>query len=190
VDSGKDRLRRLWRARLTPPTPAGVAALIARLSDWVGTRGFDTVLATLPLPEEPDLTPFYQDWLRHGNRLALARTGPRRSMDFAFVSNLAGPWTVKRGGIQEPPLDAAGWRPGKPTLLLVPGLAFAPAKDGIVRLGRGGGYFDRWLSEYHDAVTTLGVGFSYQFTGALPREPHDVLLDGWMDETGWHGRRA
>lgn len=142
-------------------------------------RGFEVILTTLPFEEEPDLTSFLTRWLALGRRLALARTAPGRQMDFRFVTQLEGPWEVKRGGLREPPVSFPSWEPGPPTLCLVPGLAFAPENGRVVRLGRGGGYYDRWLAQAGTQVTTWGIGFSVQRERWLPREPHDQTLDDW-----------
>lgn len=153
------------------------STLAEALTRWTSARDFEVVLATLPLEDEPDLTPFLAAWLASGRLLALARTGSGRSLDFGYVDGLTGPWVVRRGGLREPQAAARRWEPGPRTLCLVPGLAFAPAAGRVVRLGRGGGYFDRWLSVHGPAVATLGIGFSVQETTFLPAEDHDQTLD-------------
>jgi len=179
----KARLRRLWRDRLTSSAASNAETLGAALETWA--QPFDVVLATLPLPGEPDLTGFYRRWLVSGRRLALSRIASG-SLEFVWVTSVEAPWETTPRGLREP---AAGetWTSGPKTLVLIPGLAFAPAPGGgFVRLGRGGGYFDRWLAVHGSAVTTLGVGFPFQLTDTLPREPHDVLLDNYLDSTGFH----
>ncbi len=179
---GKIGLRRLWRTRLASPAPS-VETLGVTLETWA--QPFDAVLATLPLPSEPDLTAFYRSWLASGRCLALSRVSGK-SLEFVWVSSMDGPWETTPHGLREP-FGGETWTSGPKTLVLIPGLAFAPAPEGgIIRLGRGGGYFDRWLAVHRQSVTTLGVGFPFQFTDTLPREPHDVLLDNFLDSTGFH----
>jgi 5-formyltetrahydrofolate cyclo-ligase len=182
VDTDKVRLRSLWRARLAEARGTD-EALAAALDAWA--RPFEAVLATLPLRDEPDLTMFYRRWLAEGRRLALSRISDGR-LEFVWVTDVDGPWETTAQGLREPPA-APAWVPGPKTLVLVPGLAFAPAPDGVVRLGRGGGWFDRWLAVHRSAVTTLGVGFPFQLTDTLPREPHDIPLNGYLDSQGFHG---
>ena len=55
-------------------------------------------------------------------------------------------------------------------LILVPGVAFD--KEGR-RLGRGGGYFDRFLSRTAPSVPHVGLAFRFQVVKDLPWEPHD-----------------
>lgn len=63
-----------------------------------------------------------------------------------------------------------------PDLVLAPGVAFARASPGrVVRLGYGGGYYDRYLAR-HPGVATVGLAFEEQLVAALPETPHDVPL--------------
>jgi len=77
-------------------------------------------------------------------------------------------------GISEPILD-----PDKALALkdidavIVPGLAFDRLHH---RLGRGAGYYDRFLSTLPDTVTTVGLAFDFQLTESLPTQAHDMRL--------------
>ena len=57
--------------------------------------------------------------------------------------------------------------------VIVPGLAFDRNNN---RLGRGAGYYDRFLSLLPQTVTTVGLAFDFQLTESLPTEAHDVRL--------------
>ena len=60
-------------------------------------------------------------------------------------------------------------------LIVVPGVAFT--LDGS-RLGRGGGYYDRFLSRPEiQHAATIGICFPCQLLDRLPVEPHDVRMD-------------
>ena len=56
--------------------------------------------------------------------------------------------------------------------ILVPGVAFSP--NGY-RLGRGKGYYDKFLSKYTNLIT-IGVCFREQFYLDIPTEPHDIPM--------------
>ena len=56
--------------------------------------------------------------------------------------------------------------------ILVPGVAFSP--NGY-RLGRGKGYYDKFLSKYTN-LFTVGVCFCEQFYLDIPTEPHDIPM--------------
>ena len=54
------------------------------------------------------------------------------------------------------------------------------------RLGQAGGYYDATLAamKYRLQAKTIGVGFDCQLVDTLPREPHDLPLDGFVSESG------
>jgi 5-formyltetrahydrofolate cyclo-ligase len=58
--------------------------------------------------------------------------------------------------------------------VIVPGLAFDSRGR---RLGRGGGFYDRFLSQPDLTAVTCGVALEAQILEDLPREPHDVPVD-------------
>ena len=70
-----------------------------------------------------------------------------------------------------------------PEVLIVPLLAFD--RTGV-RLGYGGGYYDRTLARLRAAGSVIAVGFAYaaQEADALPREATDAPLDAIVTEHG------
>ena len=58
-------------------------------------------------------------------------------------------------------------------LIVVPGMAFDRTGN---RLGRGKGYYDRFLSQ-HPAVPKIGICFDFQLVGAVPTEANDIRMD-------------
>jgi 5-formyltetrahydrofolate cyclo-ligase len=73
--------------------------------------------------------------------------------------------------------------PAWPDIVVLPGLAFTIAGD---RLGQGGGWYDRFLTEVRADCTKIGVGFDLQLVDHLPVESHDVRLDCVVTESGPH----
>ncbi len=76
---------------------------------------------------------------------------------------------------------------GEEIVVLVPGLAFT--KDGF-RLGRGGGYYDRFLEEIQKICAAdenakdlkrrakiIGVCYGAQIVESVPHEEHDARVD-------------
>ncbi len=59
-------------------------------------------------------------------------------------------------------------------LLVVPGVAFT--REGA-RLGRGKGYYDRYLSQSALRACCVGVCFAHQLVADLPVEPHDRSME-------------
>ena len=57
--------------------------------------------------------------------------------------------------------------------VVVPGLAFDRSNN---RLGRGAGYYDRFLSSLPETIATVGLAFDFQITESLPIGAHDMPL--------------
>jgi 5,10-methenyltetrahydrofolate synthetase len=68
-----------------------------------------------------------------------------------------------------------------PQLLLVPCVGFGPRG---VRLGYGGGFYDRTLATLSPRPYTVGVGYAHGYIPWLEPEPHDVPLDTILTEEG------
>ncbi len=77
-------------------------------------------------------------------------------------------------GIAEPPYDPRRTLDVRDLdAVIVPGLAFDRRH---FRLGRGEGYYDRFLSTLAERVATVGLAFDFQITERLPVEAHDKRL--------------
>ena len=68
-----------------------------------------------------------------------------------------------------------------PEILVVPCLGFGP---GGVRLGYGGGFFDRTLASMQPRPVTVGVSFAHGFLPMLRAGPLDTQLDAMLTEDG------
>lgn len=66
-------------------------------------------------------------------------------------------------------------------VILVPGLAFGRSGD---RLGRGGGYYDRALSQRRSDCDVVGVTVVDRLIESLPTEDHDQRVDWLATEEG------
>ena len=76
-------------------------------------------------------------------------------------------------GIQEPKMDPARLLVSEQLdLVIVPGVAFDRRNN---RLGRGGGYYDRFLGSLPDGVPIFGLAYDFQIVDDLPSpDRHDV----------------
>jgi len=68
-----------------------------------------------------------------------------------------------------------------PEILVVPCLGFGP---GGVRLGYGGGFFERTLASVTPRPVTVGVSFTHGFLPLLRSSPQDWPLDAMLTEDG------
>jgi len=58
-------------------------------------------------------------------------------------------------------------------LVVVPGLAFDKKGN---RLGRGKGYYDRFLSRLSDKTPSIGLAFDFQILPRVPTTPYDISV--------------
>ncbi|MDH4050372.1 MAG: 5-formyltetrahydrofolate cyclo-ligase [Rubrivivax sp.] len=75
----------------------------------------------------------------------------------------------------------------RPQLLLVPCVGFGP---GGLRLGYGGGFYDRTLAALDPRPFTAGIGYAHGFIPWLNPESHDVPMDAMLTEEGVQWMRA
>jgi 5-formyltetrahydrofolate cyclo-ligase len=68
-----------------------------------------------------------------------------------------------------------------PSLVLVPCVGYGPKG---VRLGYGGGFFDRTLAALKPRPYTVGLAFSHGYLPELAAEAHDVPLDAIITNEG------
>jgi 5-formyltetrahydrofolate cyclo-ligase len=146
------------------------------------------VLAFLSMPTEIDTGPVIEAALAAYKRVAVPRI---EGGDIAFVELTPDwrSWPRDRWDIPAPPdslapLSAVGIA-AAPTLALVPGLAFDGSGG---RLGRGKGYYDRFLASVAAAREPMGksappfaaIGFGYesQLVERVPMDDRDRPLDG------------
>ncbi len=124
-----------------------------------------TVGAYIPLPDEVDITPLFQ---------CLEKTFYIPAFDEAISSYRLAQWTdeLKPGkfGIPEPANPV--FAPEELDLIIVPGVAFDRTGN---RIGRGGGFYDRLLPQYH--AVRIGICFDFQCVENVPSEPHDCRMD-------------
>ncbi|MGA2481373.1 MAG: 5-formyltetrahydrofolate cyclo-ligase [Spirochaetia bacterium] len=154
-----------------------------RVADTEAWKRADTVLGFLSMPHELDTA----------DLLAAARVGGKRvavplieGEDIRFLLLTQDPASLPRDrwGI---PVPDPSWTELEPAhagriLVAAPGLAFDRQGN---RLGRGKGYYDRFLIRARRQapdMAVLGVCLSEQIVDAVPHEDHDQPLDGLVTE--------
>jgi 5,10-methenyltetrahydrofolate synthetase len=74
-----------------------------------------------------------------------------------------------------------------PALLLVPCVGYGP---GGIRLGYGGGFYDRSLGSLKAPPITIGIGYSHGFLPMLRARPDEIPLDVMLTEDGVMWQKA
>ena len=145
--------------------------IVARISPLLADA--KTIVAYYSLPDEVDTHQFIDDLLADGKTVYLPRVVSDEDM---VLCRYTGAESLREGafGIMEPvgepmPADEVI------DVVLVPGMAF----DGNCnRLGRGKGYYDRFLKTLAAPRPQLiGVCFDFQKVESVPTESTDVKVD-------------
>ena len=132
-----------------------------------------------PLADEPDLRPWLQNLARP---LALPAVAGGRLVYRPWRPGH--PLQPDDCGIPSPVAAGPPLQPQQLALLLVPALAVD--RRGV-RLGYGGGWYDRLRADpAWRPVPALVVLPAACVCDLLPDDPWDVRFDGWLDEQGCH----
>ena len=144
-----------------------------------------TLLAYAAFTPELSLDPFIHAALLKGVRIAIPSIDwTRKSMSAHQISNLDADLTPGRYDIRVPRDGCALVEPEKIDAIIIPGLAFDRAGN---RLGRGAGFYDRYISALKDAghnPTLIGVCHHAQIVESVPTDPHDHRVDRVITELG------
>lgn len=143
-----------------------IFSAVERLPEFRTAR---TVALFAALPDEPATDEVMARWLETRN-IVLPRV-EGETMQF-YVCR---PDALKFGafGILEPQGEEL-CPPERIDLIVCPGVAFT---DDGRRLGRGKGYYDRYLSLPAFHAYRVGVCYAHQLVEELPVEAHDVRMD-------------
>ena len=149
---------------------AAARGLAEVLLDAAEVRRAASVAAYVSIGNEPGTGPLLDGLLAAGKRVVLPVLLPDGDLDWAAYT---GPDDLRpaRFGLLEPSGATLGADAiGTPDAVLVPGLAVAP--DGL-RLGRGGGSYDRALGRVPVGTFTCVLLYDGEVGLDVPREPHD-----------------
>ena len=181
-NSPKCALRKTMKAlrrEVTPEYRASYSSLVCErilerddVRRAVERRG--VFAAYLASQQEIDLSCLIQRLWAAGCRVVVPawRDGTYRLADYSPETRLKqGPMGILEPEAQEDGADLAG--ECEIDVWIVPGLAFS--RSGA-RLGYGGGWYDRFLSEASSGAIAVGVAYPFQIVNALPLERHDIPL--------------
>ncbi len=185
MNSAKTELRQCQKSRFRSLTLAEQERqqilLCQNLSTLWDSQARPWVLGFVSLPGEPNLQDFWVEVLQRG-RLAFPRV-QGDELGFYEVTQWSQLQEVPPWGIREPVQGTWPWpfRDASQSLILIPGLAF-DLQGG--RLGRGKGFYDRFLSSLSSQVLLWGVGWQESLVDEVPLEGHDKRLHGWVGPGG------
>ncbi|UKK52289.1 5-formyltetrahydrofolate cyclo-ligase [Prevotella sp. E13-17] len=145
------------------------AEVVERLKPLVAHSS--QILAYWPLSDEVDIRPLVNLLIAQGKAVVLPKVTGTITMELRRYSS---PDDLREGSyhIMEP-MGELFTDYEKIDTVLVPGMAFDAAGH---RLGRGKGYYDRFLPRLSHA-RKIGVCFPFQRVPEVPTDEHDVMVD-------------
>jgi 5-formyltetrahydrofolate cyclo-ligase len=183
----KQRAREAILARLKSMDPAErldkSRRAIERLQNSDLFKRSTVVLAYDSSLTEVDTSQFLASCLSSGKTLCLPRTNKTDcSLTIHRVTDLQRDLELCRLGFREPKKDVAQIDGTQIDFIIVPGLAFDLTG---ARLGRGKGYYDRFLARQEIRARTAAVAFEFQIVTDVPHEAHDLGVEFLATEDRW-----
>lgn len=146
------------------------AELLLDLPEFDSAR---VVLAYAAMPEELDPAPAVAALRERGITIAYPRVEAPGVLGLHRVDD-EGDLVEGMFGIREPAEHAPQVGRGAVDVVIVPGVAF---DESGMRLGYGGGYYDRLLPTLPPHALHVGYAYDEQVVDELPAEEHDVHMD-------------
>jgi 5-formyltetrahydrofolate cyclo-ligase len=174
---------KLIAARQALPHRLELAVELQRmLRAWLAGRSEKSIGAYWPIKGEFDPLPAVYRWTEG------APEGVTRQVGLPVVDKLAGslafhawypgcPTELDAYDIPKP----KGTEQFAPDMLLLPCLGYGPAG---VRLGYGGGFYERTIKSLQPRPLTVGLAYAHSFQPMLRAEPDSLTMDVMITEDG------
>jgi 5-formyltetrahydrofolate cyclo-ligase len=174
----KKELRQELRTRLGKLTPEEIAAqsrlACNLLCEQPEYKSAEVVMLFLSMPQEVDTAPLAQAaWGNYKSVLAPRVSWEQRRMLPIEIKSLHSDIQEGTLGIRQP-IDGMPVPVSDIDLVVVPGLGFDYSGN---RLGRGRGFYDRFLSHRDFRGVACGVAFETQVLPEVPYDETDQLMD-------------
>ena len=166
------QMRRTLKAMSGAARRTACQAACRRLMELEAFGAARVVMLYMPLADEVDTTPIALRAFRSSKTVCVPRVDWRRKdMEPVEVHTFDDHvMDVDEHGLRVP-REGAPLVPATIDLVVVPGLAF---DKGGYRLGRGGGFYDRFLGRLRPSATTVGLAFDGQLVEEVPADDSDV----------------
>jgi len=144
------------------------------------------VMLSWPMLKEPELLTLAASLAARGVVLAVPRCGAGSEMNAAVMD--IGPPDGARfreafqgsGTLRETPASWPALAVSRLDVVVVPGLGFDHSGQ---RLGRGAGFYDRFLARPELRAFKVGIALDEQLVDKVPMESHDVPLDAVVTDS-------
>jgi 5-formyltetrahydrofolate cyclo-ligase len=181
----KSTLRQQLRQKLADMSEADRAAKSARACGLMGAspefNAARVVMLYLSTPHEVDTAPLALRCWQTGKTVVVPKVSwNQRRMLPVEITSLQTSMTTTGPGVREP-VSGQPMPMNLVDLVIVPGLGFTV--DGH-RIGRGMGFYDRFLAQPEFIGISCGLAFEEQMVPALPVLDHDMALSMLCTDTG------
>lgn len=146
----------------------------------------------MPLETEPDIVPIIENYMKMGKNCYLPKVIDDKNMKFFLLDNLQ---TLEKQleigcfGIREPKIFLPEMNCSC-LVIFVPALAFDLK---FSRLGKGKGYYDKFLSSFKiknnstgiSNLYKIGVCYDFQLFDNIPTDKFDIPMDAIVTEKSW-----
>jgi 5-formyltetrahydrofolate cyclo-ligase len=175
----RKKMRRLLKGVEEAVNKREGAEAAARLSETEEWKRYRRMLLYVSMEDEFDTGPLLARAFAEGKEVYVPRTEGYSMMRFYRVPDADGPWSIGAFDIREPFVctEETRFKPDDGSAFIVtPALAFDRKGN---RVGRGGGYYDRFLASLPEGGDFFLCGYclSMQVVDEAPAEVFDWRVD-------------
>ena len=171
----KKEIRAYIREKKRAMTERQIVSASARLGEQFRDcelyKNAKTIYGYLPYNQEVRTVPMLEQAIRDGKAVAVPKCYGEE-MRFLYITDFVNEVAPGYANIPEPIADEPV-ADDKTALVLMPGLAFDPQGH---RIGYGGGFYDRFLSQEPEHPT-LALCYDFQVFDHLDTEQFDIPVD-------------
>ncbi|MCY7695953.1 5-formyltetrahydrofolate cyclo-ligase [Bacillus altitudinis] len=150
---------------------------VLQLSEWKQAK---TIALTMSRGKEIPTMPLIEKAWEEGKTVCIPTCFPKTKEMVFYEYTPETKMTSSYFGLLEPdPLESTVVHKEAIDLIIVPGVCFDQRG---YRIGFGGGYYDRYLADYHGG--TIALCLSLQQTRHIPAEAHDIPVSMIVSEKG------
>ncbi|HZZ43443.1 MAG TPA: 5-formyltetrahydrofolate cyclo-ligase [Tepidisphaeraceae bacterium] len=156
----------------------GACSLVTASPEFAAAQ---VVMLYLSMGNEVDTAPLALRCWQAGKTVVVPKVSwDQRRMLPTEISSLTTGMTTTGAGVREP-ISGMPMPVGMIDLVIVPGMGFTECGH---RIGRGMGFYDRFLGQGEFLGLSCGLGFEEQIVSELPMMEHDMALSMLVTDRG------
>lgn len=183
IDTQKKQIRKQIKDKLALVTPKQRLDYSKKIIDQIVEmdefKKAGVVMTFLSLPHEVETAQLILQAWRMGKTVVVPKISwQQRHMIAVEINSLETGFSIDTMGLKNP-TTGVPFAMEDIDIVITPGLAFDQTG---CRLGRGGGYFDRFFANENLKAIKCAVGFSVQVVQKLPTDDTDIAIDCLVTE--------